>query len=182
MKGKNENSSAAAAGPLSAESFLPFVRYVAQRFAGRGMPQDELFQYGSLGLWKAWLKYDAERNVPFASFAFIYIEGEIRTALRKNSAFSCRMTVDSLEERTEICIPVDADDDEAKVLRNLQLREGLETLSETEKAVICLRYFRGLTQKKTAAVLRVSQPTVSKTEKNALKKLKNKFCQNDQIE
>ena len=55
----------------------------------------------------------------------------------------------------------------------MALREAIARLSERERLVIDLRYFRCLTQEKTARVIGVSQVQVSRIEKKALTALRN---------
>ena len=57
---------------------------------------------------------------------------------------------------------------EDSLIETLSLKEGLEKLPNRERIVIDLRYFRGLTQDKTAKILGVSQVQVSRIEKKAL--------------
>ena len=64
---------------------LPLVRAVARRFLGRGAEPEELVQAGSVGLIIAAKSFDNTRGVSFASYAFRFIEGEIRRFIRENT-------------------------------------------------------------------------------------------------
>ena len=64
---------------------LPLVRAVARRFFGRGAEPEELVQAGSIGLIIAAKSFDKTRGVSFASYAFRFIEGEIRRFIRENT-------------------------------------------------------------------------------------------------
>lgn len=64
---------------------LPLVRAVARRFSGRGAEPEELVQAGSIGLIIAAKSFDKTRGVSFASYAFRFIEGEIRRFIRENT-------------------------------------------------------------------------------------------------
>lgn len=182
MNSESDKNRETISGSISAESYLPFVRYAAKRFIGRGTPYDELVQCGSLGLWKAWLKFDPKRKVPFASFAFPFIEGEIRRAVRKNQD-AARTVPDALIEKDS---SIDTENGsigtENRIVQKLQLRESLAALSEKERAVINLRYFRGLTQIKTSEVLCVSQSQISKLENKGLAKLKDMLGKTERFE
>src|SRR5262249_43738504 len=68
------------------ESYLPLVRTVARRYAGRGESLDDLVQIGALGLIRASDRFDASRGVAFATFAAPAIDGEIRRHLRDRSS------------------------------------------------------------------------------------------------
>lgn len=62
---------------------------------------------------------------------------------------------------------------EDRLVEHIALREAVSKLPERQKKVICLRYFRGLTQEKIARMLNVSQVQVSRIEKKALGELRN---------
>ena len=57
----------------------------------------------------------------------------------------------------------------------IEIRLGLEKLSQVERSVILLRYFRDQTQKQTAAFLGKSQTQVSRIEQSALQNLKRQL-------
>lgn len=61
---------------------------------------------------------------------------------------------------------------EEKLVERISLRQAVEKLPERENMVIKLRYFHGLTQDRTAKVLKVSQVQVSRIEKKALQRLR----------
>lgn len=61
---------------------------------------------------------------------------------------------------------------EEKELESLALREALAGLPEKERAVIGLRYYRGLTQAVSAKILGVSQVQISRLERRALEALR----------
>ena len=63
---------------------LPLVYAAAKRFRGRGADEEEICQSGIVGLIRAYDGYDEKRGVPFPSYAFKFIEGEMRNALRKS--------------------------------------------------------------------------------------------------
>ena len=61
---------------------------------------------------------------------------------------------------------------EEGVLEKLALREAVKSLPDREGQVVALRYFRGLTQDKTARILGVSQVQVSRIERKAMARLR----------
>ena len=61
---------------------------------------------------------------------------------------------------------------EERVVESVALRDALSKLSERERLLIELRFFRSLTQQQTAKVLGVSQVQVSRLEKKALEELR----------
>jgi len=56
---------------------------------------------------------------------------------------------------------------EAQLVERLAVSEAVRQLEKTQQAVIILRYFRDLTQQKTARILGISQVQVSRLEKKA---------------
>ena len=57
---------------------------------------------------------------------------------------------------------------EDKIIEAVALRTAVGTLEPRQKAVIDLRYFRGMTQEKAAGILGISQVQVSRIERKAL--------------
>jgi RNA polymerase sporulation-specific sigma factor len=70
-----------------------------------------------------------------------------------------------------------AEDQEEKWFDNLVLKEAIETLSEREKLIVYLRYFRDQTQSEVASRLGISQVQVSRLEKKILKSIKERMAQ-----
>ena len=64
------------------------------------------------------------------------------------------------------------DSPEERMVEHIALREAIDQLPEREKMTILLRFFKGLTQERTARVLGVSQVQVSRLERRALQKLR----------
>ena len=61
---------------------------------------------------------------------------------------------------------------EEQVVEQLTLRQAIRSLPEREQQVLLLRYYKGLTQSRTAAVLGVSQVQVSRIERRAVQRLR----------
>ncbi len=61
---------------------MPLARTLANRYAGRGIPLDDLRQVAYLGLVKAVRGYDPERGREFLGYAIPTIRGEIRRHFR----------------------------------------------------------------------------------------------------
>jgi RNA polymerase sigma-B factor len=64
------------------EMHVPLVRHIAQRYADRGEPFDDVVQAGNLGLINAVDRYDPDRGAAFSSFAVPTIIGAIRRHFR----------------------------------------------------------------------------------------------------
>jgi RNA polymerase sigma-B factor len=64
------------------ELHLPLVRYLVQRFTGRGEPADDLLQVGTIGLLQSIDRFEPERGLEFSTFATPNIVGEIKRHFR----------------------------------------------------------------------------------------------------
>ncbi len=70
-----------------------------------------------------------------------------------------------------------ADDSQDKWFEKLALNEAIETLSERERLIVYLRYYRDQTQSEVAARLGISQVQVSRLEKKILQSIKDQIAQ-----
>ena len=77
------------------------------------------------------------------------------------------------EEEGQTDIPVEAPDENITDL--LALRQILAELEPSDRALLELRYFKGLTQSKTAAVLGMTQVQVSRREKKLLTQMREEL-------
>jgi RNA polymerase sigma-B factor len=64
------------------ERYMPLVRSLAGRYAGRGEPLEDLVQVGSIGLLLAIERFDTGREVQFTTYAVPTIVGEIQRHFR----------------------------------------------------------------------------------------------------
>lgn len=202
---------------------LGLVHACANKFRGRGVEYDDLFQAGCVGLCKAAANYDAERGFAFSTYAVPVILGEIRRIFRdggtvkvsrslKEKARAALKTKQELEtelsreptiselaqrlgveiseaaELLTVSMPVislTAQDESSSrqldipteapqeaITEKLALKKVVSLLEEKDRRLIELRYFRGLTQVKTAAELGMSQVQVSRREKALLIKMR----------
>ena len=217
MKTKNENRSELI------NSNFGLVHSCANKFIGRGVEYDDLFQAGCVGLVKAADNFDSSRGFAFSTYAVPVILGEIRRifrdggtvkigrALKEKSRNAVRireqmalesgrdvtitelaeklqvsvseaaelitvsmpaisLTVDDENGRAELDIPTDSPEEE--ISEKLTLEAVISSLEEKERRLIELRYFKGLTQVKTANELGMSQVQVSRKEKAILLKMR----------
>lgn len=75
----------------------------------------------------------------------------------------------------QIDIPVEAPDNE--IVDILALRQIMSALDEKDRALLELRYFRGLTQSKTAQALGMTQVQVSRREKKLLTRMREELLE-----
>jgi RNA polymerase sigma-B factor len=64
------------------ESFIPVVRSIAYRYAGRGEQIDDLEQVASVGLIKAIERFDLDRDVELMTYVFPTVVGELKRHFR----------------------------------------------------------------------------------------------------
>lgn len=133
--------------------------------------REELIQAGYVGVLRAVRRFDAAYENRFITYALPWILGEIRTVLRMNNQNTATMSLENdygYDGRTlEECLP----GKEGIDLAGIDLRMALETLSDDERTLICLRFFRDKTQKETALLLHRSQTQISRMEQRILDRL-----------
>ena len=201
------------------ESNLGLVHACANRFRGRGVEYDDLFQAGCVGLIKAADNFDETRGFSFSTYAVPVILGEIkrifrdggtvkigraikeksRIAMKKKEETALLLgrepTVSELSEilgtdvasmpavsltsgeegENQLDIPVESPENEISDF--LGLRQVIFSLEEQDKSIIELRYYKGLTQQKTADLLGMTQVQVSRREKTILGLIRKKLSQ-----
>ncbi|HTP20310.1 MAG TPA: sigma-70 family RNA polymerase sigma factor [Solirubrobacteraceae bacterium] len=168
-------------------AYLPLVRSIARRYAGRGEEFDDLVQAGSVGLVKASARFDPSRGVAFGTFATPAVEGAIRRHLS-----ACKRGVAlAPEPEGTSADPVTADaggeagaatgergslvDSEFRVL----LAGGLRVLDERERRIVFLRFHADMTERQIARSVGLSQAHVSRLLDGALTKLRAEFSSTD---
>ena len=117
----------AAARASAIEWYLPLAGHLARRYAGRGEPLGDLSQVATIGLIKAIDRYDASRNVPFASYATPTILGEIKRYFR-DVTWTIRVPRRLQEARVEL----------AKATEELRSRLGRTPTTRELSELMCL--------------------------------------------
>ena len=98
------------------------------------------------------------------------------------SAMGCTESIHSVSPETGLSLENILCDStqEEKLLEHVALREAIARLPEKEKAVVSLRYFKGLTQERCAKILGVSQVQVSRLERKAVDHLRTNMSEADE--
>lgn len=71
--------------------YLPLVRYIASKLAGRCgkfLEYEDMVSFGVVGLIDALTRYDPHKNIKFESYASLRIKGAILDALRNQDVFT----------------------------------------------------------------------------------------------
>ena len=174
------------------EHNLRLVVYIAKKFDNTGVGVEDLISIGTIGLMKAINTFNPEKNIKLATYASRCIENEILMYLRRNNKTKMEVSIDEplnvdwdgnellLSDILGTSEDIIYKDIEREVDRKL-LRKALETLSERERTIICLRFGLGdiqgkeLTQKEVADQLGISQSYISRLEKKIMKRLKKEI-------
>jgi RNA polymerase sigma-B factor len=168
------------------EQHLPLVRALASRFVYDGEQLDDLVQVGSVGLIKAVDRFDPRRGSSLRAYAIPTIVGEIRRHLRDGTQ-PLRVPRAQRALGPVRAIPLELEADTARdaaAERGLELGEervllasGLRTLARRERRIVHLRYYGGLSQRRIAAELGLSQVHVSRLLRQSLGKLRSEIGQ-----
>ena len=168
------------------EEHLPLVRALASRFVRDGEQLEDLVQVGSVGLIKAVDRYDPRRGTSLTAYAVPTIVGEIRRHLRDGTQpLRVPRTQRGLSPVRSVPLEGAADmvrDTAAE--RRLELGEervliasGLRALPTRERRIVHLRYYGGLSQRRIAAEVGLSQVHVSRLLRQSLGKLRAEIGQ-----
>ena len=172
------------------EHNLRLVAHITKKYYAQCDDTDDLISIGTIGLIKAINTYDPQKKVKLATYASRCIENEIlmylRSMRRKASEVSLADALESDEEGGGISLmdllAEDSDLDERLVLAEQaqKVREAVRNaLDKREEKVIRLRYGLDgkapMTQRETAEILGISRSYISRIEKKALEKLRNKL-------
>lgn len=145
------------------QNTLPFVHHILKKYyPPTGYEYEDLYQVGCIGLVQAAKKFDPSLGYKFTTFAGIWIENEIRKAIRMQKAV----------KRTGDVFSIDGWDREEGSLADLlanfdSVEEEVETkllfseLFRREPAITMLA-LQGYTQKEIGRKLGMSQVNVSR--------------------
>jgi RNA polymerase sigma-B factor len=112
---------------------LPYVRRLAKRFGGRGVPLEDLVQIGMLGAIKAVDRFDLDRGVAFSTYLTPLVFGEIKRHFR-DRGWAVRVTR-SLQELT-LRLPEASDRLRRELGRPATISELAEALNVEHELVI----------------------------------------------
>ena len=172
------------------EHNLRLVVFIARRFENTGVNIEDLISIGTIGLIKAIRTFRADKNIKLATYASRCIENEILMFLRKKAVRRGEVSFDEPlntdwdgnelllsdilgTDPDEVSRPMEAESDRA------MLRAAIDSLSEREKQIICLRFGidrpREATQKEVADALGISQSYISRLEKRIIARLRGEM-------
>lgn len=173
------------------ERNLRLVAHVAKKYTSQSHTMDDFISIGTIGLIKAVNTYSSDKATRLATYAARCIENEILMSIRSSkkitSEVSINLPIGMDKDGNEISLndilgtEPDAiiDDINMKIQVQHMIKALDQVLTEREKKVLIHRY--GIlgtmprTQREVAAHLGISRSYVSRIEKRALEKLRNRL-------
>ena len=128
------------------EQNIGLVHACANRFRGRGIEYDDLFQAGCMGLIKATDGFDEERGVRFSTYAVPVILGEIKRLFRDGGSVKISRSLKELS------------------LKVARVSEHMIKVDGVEPTVSKIAEILGIDEESAAQAINAMQPTVSLTD------------------
>ena len=176
---------------LLIEHNLRLVAHVAKKYQSPEHDPDDLISIGIIGLIKAVMTFDSEKNNRLATYAARCIENELLMMLRSRKKLTREVSmyekIGTDQEGRELRLMDVLESEPVDVVENLEVRKQIErlracmqeVLNERELQVVCERYGllgrRERTQREIANGLGISRSYVSRIEKRALEKLRGEL-------
>jgi RNA polymerase sigma factor (sigma-70 family) len=154
------------------EQYQPLVYHIYGQLAYKpDCEHVDLISEGTLGLIEAVDAFDCERGVTFKTFAYLRIKGKMLDYLRRRSVLIRSEEITALEQfkRTFAVCGSSA----ARTVDAILLAKSLlPQLTSSERRIIELLYFHGLSQEEAARRLCCTRPNVSILRKRALARMR----------
>ena len=178
------------------ERNLRLVAHIVKKYASHQHNAEVLISIGSIGLIKAVNTYSSKKSVRLATYAAKCIENEIlmniRASKKNASEISLNLPIGLDKDGNEINLNDILGTDPDEIINDISLKirvqhmiEALDdTLTPREKTVIVHRY--GLlgnipkAQREVAEILGISRSYVSRIEKKAVEKLRERLWKDTQ--
>lgn len=169
---------------------LRLVSHIVRKYYSTGRNQEDLISIGTIGLVKAIDTFRIENGAHFATYGAKCIQNEILMHFRSQKKLSAEISINETIDVDRDGNPltymdvISTDDNMAEEL-DLKIRTSKmltlisTALNEREREIVILRYgLYGIppqTQREVAGKLKISRSYVSRIEKAALEKLKQKL-------
>jgi RNA polymerase sporulation-specific sigma factor len=153
-------------------ALTPLLIRLSARYFIIGGDKEDLLQEARIGLHNAIRSYDPEKNVDFLPYAKTCIHNNIISAINEATAQKHAVLNRSIDLESATLFSYDSPMDLMIVRERLEavLAEVQSQLSDLEKRVLFL-YLDGMSYKKIASMLRISEKSVS----NALCRIRGKL-------
>ena len=173
------------------EKNMRLVAHMVKKYVTNDRNIEDLLSVGTIGLIKAVNTFNASKSCRLATYAAKCIDNELlmmlRSEKRKAREVSIYEPIGTDKEGNEISLIEIVKADDVDVVEEYVLRQNIskvfqfidELLTEREREIIILRYglfgHEEITQRELATKLDISRSYVSRIEKKALRKLREKF-------
>ena len=173
------------------ERNLRLVAHIVKKYSAPDKEIDDLISIGTIGLIKAIDTFDTDKGIRLATYASRCIDNELLMMLRSGKKQSKEVylyePIGADKEGNEINLLDIIESVDEDIVDTLETRENIvklkkfvqKLLTDREKEIIILRYgLEGgeeVTQREIAVRLGISRSDVSRIEKKALKKLRERF-------
>ena len=173
------------------EKNMRLVAHMVKKYVTNDRNIEDLLSVGTIGLIKAVNTFNASKSCRLATYAAKCIDNELlmmlRSEKRKAREVSIYEPIGTDKEGNEISLIEIVKADDVDVVEEYVLRQNIskvfqfidELLTEREREIIILRYglygHNEITQRELAIKLNISRSYVSRIEKKALRKLREKF-------
>jgi len=173
------------------EKNMRLVAHMVKKYVTNDRNIEDLLSVGTIGLIKAVNTFNSSKSCRLATYAAKCIDNELlmmlRSEKRKAREVSIYEPIGTDKEGNEISLIEIVKADDVDVVEEYVLRQNIskvfqyidELLTEREREIIILRYglygHDEITQRELAMKLNISRSYVSRIEKKALRKLREKF-------
>lgn len=170
---------------------LRLVAHIAKKYQNADMEAQDLISIGTIGLIKAILSFDTDKNSKLATYAAKCIDNELLMMLRNRKKTSREVSIyepiGTDKEGNEISLLDILKQEQNDIVDDMDTRESLsllgsiieKCLNEREKEIILLRYGlitgNEVTQREIGEYFNISRSYISRLEKRALQKLRNEY-------
>ena len=173
------------------ERNLRLVAHIVKKYQNTDVETQDLISIGTIGLIKAILSYDTNKNSKLATYAAKCIENELlmmfRTKKKHSREVSIYEPIGTDKEGNEISLLDILKQDQPDIVEEMDNKENIgqlqeiidECLNQREKEIILLRYGlitgKEITQREIGEYFGISRSYISRIEKKALLKLRAEF-------
>jgi len=170
---------------------LRLVAHIAKKYQNTDVEMQDLLSIGTIGLIKAILSYDPDKNSKLATYAAKCIDNELLMMFRNRKKTSREVSIyepiGTDKEGNEISLLDILKQEQTDIVDDMDTRENIsllqsiidKCLNEREKEIILLRYGlitgKEVTQREIGEYFNISRSYISRLEKRALQKLRAEY-------
>ena len=170
---------------------LRLVAHIAKKYQNTDVEMQDLLSIGTIGLIKAIVSYDPDKNSKLATYAAKCIDNELLMMLRNRKKTAREVSIyepiGTDKEGNEISLLDILKQDQTDIIDEMDTNENIrllgsiinKCLTEREKEIILLRYGlitgKEVTQREIGEYFNISRSYISRLEKRALQKLRAEY-------